>query len=331
MYERELAATPDDPDLLLRAGKHFYYEAEIAISPDNDIPRAHDLLDRSEALLRRHIEVAGEDDEEGEISLIFTLNARSEIHMMENRLPDAATVLEAQIPRVLALLEAREARGDAPDENLMRLYNSSLRMLGQVYTYQNRALAAVEVLDKAVAHYPQIEALKPGDTYAMRGKVLAYSRRAYAHLMAGQLEPAIADYEVALAISRERMALEPNDEDTRFMYNAHRGELALALGQLGRFDEAEAIFLEGLAYQREQIAKNPDSAWNRRNLWVQHYQMVLHYQRAGQTDRMCTAFRDMTQVTAERVARNAMTETDTNGWTGVLAQYTPLCGEPPPG
>ncbi len=321
ILDAELALTPDEPELLLLAAKHYFYEAEPLINPLNDWDGALLLLDKSEALLRRRIEILGEGDEAGRISLLYTLGSRGEAVMAQNRLDEAIAIYETIIAESEALIAARAARGEPPEEGLLRLNNSAYRVLGQALTYEERYPEAIAALDRAIELYPAIEAIRPNDNFAIRGKSLAYGRRAYVLGLTGEYDRALEDYQYAIALSQKRIDADPLDADAMRMLVIHKGEMAAALGGLGRHEEAGRLLLDAMEYHQDMLAASPDMPALQRNVWVQHYLLALHFRRAGDEAAACASYRDMALSTAARKAAGTLGDADSEGWAEVLVEF----------
>ena len=92
---------------------------------------------------------------------------------------------------------------------------------------------------------------------------------------------AVADYKDALEISERRIALDADDEDARQNRATYNGEMAYALLDLKRMDEAEQSLLSATQWFRERYERSPERGAYQRNMLVQHVQLHEFYKGWG--------------------------------------------------
>jgi len=313
------ARRPDDVAVLRALGRLYFNMAEISENPKGDNALAIEQLEASETFLRRAAGLAGGDVDIAR-TLLHSTSAKAVPLARLDRGDEARAILRDTIAEGRTLLTRNPL-----DAELLRLISANGRSLGLSLTLDGRLQDAVAVLDQAIADVAAAKPLLDDDAYILRDEAVAHWRRAYALHRLGRDAEALADYDRAIALTDERIARDPFDEDAKSLRVIFVAEKATPLAILGRMEEAEAALRAGLAWHQERYDEEPDLPARQRAVYVQHYLLATHYAAAGDETARCASFADMMAMKEKMEALGTLQPSDAALWPEVAAEH-PNCG-----
>ena len=300
----QLQKAPSNEEVRLELGKLYFDMAHISINPNQDYEKAIGELDRSVEVLT---------DLPANQTLSFDLDLA---RISSEALRAYAYGWKGDTERAEAdyrrLITEAKGLADSNPENLdvRKSLGSIQRNLGELLTRNNRFEEASVVMAEAVRDAEILLEQSPDDAQFERALAIAYWRHGFVLYNLGQHDASLAAYSKALEIMDRRVARDPADKDSLSFQGTIRGEIILPLIGLGRYEEAEEIALQSLAFQKSVFDEGPDISRNQRNMLVQHYQMLELYSTSGDETKACGALEEMWVYIDMLIADDALAPSD---------------------
>ena len=244
--------------------------------------------------------------------------------IMEFRNNDNDAALET-LDAVIAGFEAPLAA--SPDSvDLLYGLARTQRIRSEVLTSSDRADEGVALASASLATLEHVRQVIPAETVTYwRARSFSLWRRAFAYYKTGEPELAVVDYKAALDIAARRIALDADDEDARQNQATYNGEIAYALLDLKRMDEAEQSLLAATQWFRDRYERDPARGAYQRNMLVQHVQLHEFYKGWNSDEaKRCGHLAEIKRYADIMEADGTMLESDRPEIAAYFEQY-PLC------
>jgi len=200
------------------------------------------------------------------------------------------------------------------------------RIQSEVLTSSDRAEEGVAVASASLSTLDHVRQVIPAETVTYwRARSFSLWRRAFAYYNIGESELAVADYKAALGIAARRIALDADDEDARQNQATYNGEIAYALLDLKRMDEAEQSLLAATQWFRDRYERAPERGAYQRNMLVQHVQLHEFYNGWGTDEtKRCGHLAEIKRYADIMESAGTMLESDRPEIAAYFEQH-PLC------
>jgi len=300
-------AAGKDAELLFALGQLKVAQASVAFHVDIDAERGLELVRKSEDYFRLYIEAAPADVARGTFQL---LSSRAEEAMIRFRMGNSEAAIDL----------AREVTGEFeaalktyPDDiDLLYGLARAQRTLSEILVNSDQGEEAVKAAADSLEALDRIRQLIPAETLSWwRAKQFSHWRRAYALYSTGHAQEAVEDYYEALGYANRQIELDADDADSRENRAIFQGEMAYALLQLGRMEEAETSLLGATDFFQARYDRDPERGKYQRNMLVQHVQLHEFYKGWGrhETER-CYHLRKVKDFWDIQVAAGTLLESD---------------------
>ena len=314
------AAEEKSDDLLIALGDLYagLSDASLYVVVDMDKAVAENAKAQAyyAAYLERH-----PDDLHQRFQLL-AMQGNQGIMEFRNNENDAAL---ATLDGVLAGFESQLAANPDSVDLLYGLARTQ-RIKSEVLTSSDRAEEGVAVASASLATLEHVRRVIPAETVTYwRARSFSLWRRAFAYYNAGESELAVADYKAALDIAARRIALDADDEDARQNQATYNGEMAYALLDLKRMDEAEQSLLAATQWFRDRYERAPERGAYQRNMLVQHVQLHEFYKGWNSDEsKRCSHLAEIRRFADIMEAAGTMLESDRPEIAAYFETY-PLC------
>lgn len=311
---------PKSSELLIALGDLYAELADASLYVDVDMEKAFAQNAKAQAYYASYIE-RHQDDLHQRFQLLAMQGNQG---IMEFRNNDR----EASLKTLGGVLAAFEPLLAAHPDSVDLLYGlaRTQRIQSEVLTNSNRATEGVAAATASLVTLEKIRHLIPAETVSFwRARSFSLWRRAYAYYKISEPELAVADYKDALEISERRIALDADDEDARQNRATYNGEMAYALLDLKRMDEAEQSLLAATQWFRERYERSPERGAYQRNMLVQHVQLHEFYKGWGTDEsKRCGHLEEIRRYADIMESSGTMLASDRPEIAAYLEQY-PLC------
>ena len=314
------SAEPKSDALLLALGGLYAGLSDASLYVESDVEKALEENDKAQAMYAAYLERHPDD-----LSNRFQyLAMRGNQAIMEYRGNDREAALKTLDSVIAAFDDALAVHPDST--RLLDGLARTQRIQSEVLTNSDRAEEGVAAATASLETLARMRKLMPADTVTYwRARGFSLWRRAYALYRTGQPERAVDDYKAAIAISKQRIALDADDADARQNLATYNGEMAYPLLDLKRLDEAEQSLLAATDWFRARYEREPERGAYQRNMLVQHVQLHEFYKGWGNHEaERCFHLAEIKRFADIMEAAGTMLESDRPEIADYFVQ-NPLC------
>mgnify|MGYP003624308854 FL=1 len=314
------AGEPKSDDLLIALGDLYAGLSDASLYIDADMDKAVAENAKAQAYYAAYLE-RHPDDLHNRFQLLAMHGNQGIMEFRNNENDTALKTLDVVIAGFEAPLAAN------PDSvDLLYGLARSQRIQSEVLTNSDRAEEGTAVATASLATLDHIRRVIPAETVTYwRARSFSLWRRAFAYYKIGEPELAVADYKAALEIAARRIALDADDEDARQNQATYNGEIAYALLELKRMDEAEQSLLSATQWFRDRYERAPERGAYQRNMLVQHVQLHEFYKGWDSDEaKRCGHLAEIKRYADIMESAGTMLESDRPEIAAYFEQY-PLC------
>ena len=237
----------------------------------------------------------------------------------------AAAIARAEEARMLGLSDAVRQHMDFE----YRVGRPAMQLGDSLY-YAGKHADALAAYRRALSHYEQGLVQTPRRRQLLESTAIArWSISAALGELARHAE-ALVEIDAGLPIAEQLVALDASNIHGLRLRSTLRNQRALALGQLGRYDEAIAITEANQREREARAAKAPDDAEPARDAAVPLVKLAALYWAKGDTAGACRLMRQAGQAWTTIERRWGLSELDRQDAKLAAQQLARLCPEQAP-